>query len=244
MRIKRALIAGGAALVLLAVLLLLPLPGGDAGWAANTTVTAHTGAFDTEDNSLWNFQAVLACPGIDIVEADLRFFDGAPMFAHGRKLPSAPVTPEHLFIMVAGTGRGVNLDLKNTRGDMEGLSRLAEKYGLEGSVFLTGVYPYFLPVARRSGLPYYYEATPFYSFSPLVNRAVCAFAKRAGAMGLNISYKFCTEKLVNTAHRAGLRISVWTVDDEDAMRRVLALGVDNITSRYPDTVRSLLEEKP
>jgi glycerophosphoryl diester phosphodiesterase len=47
-----------------------------------------------------------------------------------------------------------------------------------------------------------------------------------------------TPRLVAAAHRAGLPVHVWTVNDEAAMRRVLDLGVDGVMTDRP---RLLLE---
>ena len=49
-----------------------------------------------------------------------------------------------------------------------------------------------------------------------------------------------TPYLVREAHRRGLRIDVWTIDDEPAMRRLLGLGVDGIMTDRPDVLGALL----
>ncbi|MDQ1610767.1 MAG: glycerophosphoryl diester phosphodiesterase [Pyrinomonadaceae bacterium] len=50
-----------------------------------------------------------------------------------------------------------------------------------------------------------------------------------------------TAELVAAAHRAGLQVHVWTINEEDAMRRVIALGVDGIMTDYPDKLIALLK---
>lgn len=50
-----------------------------------------------------------------------------------------------------------------------------------------------------------------------------------------------TAELVAAAHRAGLEIHVWTVNEEAAMRRLVALGVDGMMTDYPDKLLALLK---
>jgi glycerophosphoryl diester phosphodiesterase len=51
-----------------------------------------------------------------------------------------------------------------------------------------------------------------------------------------------TAELVAAAHRGGLEVHVWTINDEAAMRRMLALGVDGIMTDYPDKLIALLKQ--
>src|SRR3712207_6847377 len=49
------------------------------------------------------------------------------------------------------------------------------------------------------------------------------------------------ERLVRAAHRAGMAVHVWTIDEEAEMRRLLQLGVDGIMTDRPSLLRSVLE---
>lgn len=48
-----------------------------------------------------------------------------------------------------------------------------------------------------------------------------------------------TAESLREARALGLRVIVWTVNDDDDIRRMLALGVDGIISDYPDRLREL-----
>ncbi|WP_052436451.1 glycerophosphodiester phosphodiesterase [Georgenia sp. SUBG003] len=52
--------------------------------------------------------------------------------------------------------------------------------------------------------------------------------------------RIVTPSLVREAHRNGLRIDVWTVDDEAGMRRLLSWGVDGIMTDHPDILAGIL----
>jgi glycerophosphoryl diester phosphodiesterase len=45
---------------------------------------------------------------------------------------------------------------------------------------------------------------------------------------------FVTERLVERYHRAGLEVHVWTINDEETMRRLLGIGVDGIVTDRAD----------
>ena len=49
-----------------------------------------------------------------------------------------------------------------------------------------------------------------------------------------------TRRFVREAHDRGLRVDVWTIDDEPAMRRLLSFGVDGIMTDLPDVLARVL----
>lgn len=48
---------------------------------------------------------------------------------------------------------------------------------------------------------------------------------------------------VGAAHARGLRVHVWTVNDEDRMHALLDLGVDGIMTDHTETLRAVLTER-
>jgi glycerophosphoryl diester phosphodiesterase len=50
-----------------------------------------------------------------------------------------------------------------------------------------------------------------------------------------------SERFVRDAHRADLAVQVWTVDTEEAARRLLAWGVDGLITDRPDVVVPLVD---
>lgn len=93
------------------------------------------------------------------------------------------------------------------------------------------------------------DRTTFISFHPdnlLRVRAVCPTARAQflpsenaewvfrfvmeNRFGLDIYHKALTKEMVDMAHAAGLTVNCWTVDTPEDAARVLALGVDEITT--------------
>ncbi|GAA3884898.1 glycerophosphodiester phosphodiesterase [Saccharothrix violaceirubra] len=51
------------------------------------------------------------------------------------------------------------------------------------------------------------------------------------------------ERFVRAAHRRGLEVHVWTVDDEPTMRALLDTGVDGLVTDRPDLLRDVLRSR-
>jgi glycerophosphoryl diester phosphodiesterase len=52
-----------------------------------------------------------------------------------------------------------------------------------------------------------------------------------------------TPRFVDTAHRLGVQVHVWTIDDRHEMVRLLDLGVDGIMTDRPQVLKDLLTER-
>lgn len=51
------------------------------------------------------------------------------------------------------------------------------------------------------------------------------------------------KKFVDAAHKAGLKVVPWTINDPDAMRAQMEAGVDGIITDYPTRLREIMEEE-
>ncbi|HYO64044.1 MAG TPA: glycerophosphodiester phosphodiesterase family protein, partial [Pyrinomonadaceae bacterium] len=49
-----------------------------------------------------------------------------------------------------------------------------------------------------------------------------------------------TRGFVEAAHARNLQVHAWTINEPEAMERLLALGVDGIMTDYPDRLLKLL----
>jgi glycerophosphoryl diester phosphodiesterase len=68
-------------------------------------------------------------------------------------------------------------------------------------------------------------------------------AKSLSACSFHISRKIMSETIIEDAHRAGLRLFVYTINDISEMRQAIASGVDGIFTDYPDRLADILSHK-
>lgn len=72
-------------------------------------------------------------------------------------------------------------------------------------------------------------------------RRIDSKAKSAGLDGINLSYKGPLDAaFVNQTHAAGLKFYVWTVNDPEIARKLVAAGADGITTDRPGWLRGQL----
>lgn len=60
------------------------------------------------------------------------------------------------------------------------------------------------------------------------------FAEKLNAYSVNLCVEFINQEFVDDAHRRGMKVYVWTVNDADEIKRMKSLSVDGIFSNFPD----------
>jgi glycerophosphoryl diester phosphodiesterase len=73
--------------------------------------------------------------------------------------------------------------------------------------------------------------------------ALEALAREVGARVYAPSFAFLDEGLVRHLRGAGLRVVPWTVNEPEQWERLLAWGVDGMTTDYPDRLAGFLRER-
>ncbi len=209
----------------------------------NFTYTAHTGCVKAADNSLEAIEEGVK-HGADIIEFDLNFLpDGTPVLSHD-KPKGKEVTLDEAFKKVSEyENLKVNVDVKTTK-NIKAVYPLAQKYSIEDRIFYTGIGLDFVEAVKKDSpeVPYYLNVsvdkpkkqTPEY-LDELVETV-----KDSGAVGINFNKNHATKKLVDTFHKNGLQVSIWTVNKKRKMYKILFLGPDNITTKRPDKLEEIL----
>ena len=223
------------------------------------SIIGHRGAKGLEpENTLRSISRALEI-GVDIVEIDVRSTkDGVLILLHdedfsrvagipvkARNLAfkeireeirvygeSVPTLEEALEFVNGKSGLFIEIKEPETTGN---IIKLLRRCGLPESVALVSFHDEALIAARRmeqsivTGL--------IYSRPP--GRIIDA--KKIGAKIVLPRYPLATEKAVSLAHRLGLKVAVWTVNDPSIAEKMVERGVDAIATDYPDRLVELRE---
>ncbi len=210
------------------------------------TITAHTGCMDTEDNSLESIKKGIE-NGATVVEFDLFFTkDGEPVLAHDEPV-GGEVTLDEAFKFVSQYDDVlINVDVK-TCDALHKVYPLAEKYGIENRIFYTGINEEDVEIVKKDSPQVKYYLNMDVKKGKADDRdyilSLVEKVKNAGAIGINFNFKSATKELVKIFHENGLFVSIWTVNDEYNMYKILSFEPDNITTRNPDKLSKIVAEK-
>ncbi len=80
-------------------------------------------------------------------------------------------------------------------------------------------------------------------FSHREHGSVPRLIKAAGGAVWSVHHADLRPEALAEAHRLGLKVLVWTINDTPTMARFLDLGVDGIVTDRPDLLRALLDER-
>ncbi|MEM2926945.1 MAG: glycerophosphodiester phosphodiesterase family protein [Candidatus Bathyarchaeia archaeon] len=225
-------------------------------------VIGHRGAAGYEpENTLRSFRRALEI-GVHAVELDVHLSkDGRVVVIHDPKVDRTTnghgyvrdLSFEELSKLDAGMGERIPLleeviDLVKDKailqielkgeGTVEPVLRIIEDRDFSDRVVLTS---FFHNRVRKVK-----ELKPFIKTGILfVGRPLdpVHMARVAKADGIHINYMTVDKEIVQEVHRAGLKVTVWNVDEPGDANRMIDLGVDAIGSNKPDIVLSCLKAK-
>ena len=202
-------------------------------------VTAHSGCEDTPENSLESLLAGIDA-GADVAEVDVRSSTGGiPILMHD-KVPPEAETPSDVIALdtaldlIRSGGIMLILDLKDDEC-IDVAVGLVRQRDLAGRVIVSGCGPARaslvrtlapeLPVLLNIGVPADDLSDDLYA---VFFADACRSAIERGCCGINVDFRACRPPLVAYAHKHYLPVSVWTVEQEHDMRRMIGMGVHSI----------------
>ena len=210
------------------------------------TVTAHTGAFDTPENSMESVQAAIE-NNVQIIEIDIRQRpDKTLVISHDIVVMNNEGTPlADVFALLQQDDCLINLDIKETR-TLDPLHDMLVEYNLLSRAFLTGIDQMNVNAVKESScadMDYYLNCQPsrIKIFTDDYKVRIIDLLKETGAVGINCNYKYACATLSNLLHENGYKLSVWTVNTKFEMKRMLVTQPDNITTKEYGKLMSVID---
>lgn len=231
-------------------------------------ITAHRGASGIAPENTLSAIGLAVKEGADYAEIDVRMTkDKVPVLLHDaslerttdsaqkigtvtyKELCGFEITEPHeaevyfervprLEDVFSGYGGkiGFNIELKETDSPelVKVVLELMEEYGVEQSCVITSTSLSQLELIKqknreiKTGLILSFVFGDFYK-----STAVDFFSIRG---------EFISEQVVKRAHARGKEVHAWTINDEYEIRRLIAVGVDNIITDKPAYTREILKE--
>ena len=210
------------------------------------TVTAHTGAFDTPENSMESVQAAIE-NNVQIIDIDIRQRpDKTLVISHDIVVMNNEGTPlADVFALLQQDDCLINLDIKETR-TLDPLHDMLVEYNLLSRAFLTGIDQMNVNAVKESScadMDYYLNCQPsrIKIFTDDYKVKIIDLLKETGAVGINCNYKYACATLSNLLHENGYKLSVWTVNTKFEMKRMLVTQPDNITTKEYGKLMSVID---
>lgn len=228
-----------------------------ASFTSRFTVIAHRGARGrSPENTLGAFEHAIEL-GAPWIELDVRLHGKALLVFHDQRLERCTNGTGHVssrslrYLRGLDAGRGeripllgevlervarrarINIELKTAKGTARAVAELLKRYlkrGWRPDDFL--VSSFHLPELRE-----------FKRWLPQVPRGVllcgvplelAATATQLGAAAVGFDQDFADPALIKDAHRRGLKVLVYTVNQTDDIAPLKKLGVDGIFTDYPE----------
>ena len=210
------------------------------------TITAHTGAYNTPDNSMESLEKAIE-HGDASFEIEVRQRPNGTIVmsndiintnSDGTEITAA-------FQRVKKTDMHLNLDIRETRV-LKNLHDLIVDYSLSDRVTLTGIEVFQANKVKENcpGVEYYVNYMPsrINIFTEDYQQKIIDMLEKTGAIGINCNYKYASRTLSNLLHKNGYKLSIWTVDGKYQIKRALVNTADNITTNNPQKVQHIIKK--
>ncbi|MCX4528407.1 MULTISPECIES: glycerophosphodiester phosphodiesterase [unclassified Streptomyces] len=228
------------------------------GCMRTLTAVGHRGdPYRARENTLPSIRSAFA-RGADAVEIDVRLTrDGVPVLLHDETLQrlwghdvrldavTAPQLGElaggavptlRAALAAAGAGRlMIDLPGATPEGVRKVVDLVRECGARDRTYYCAGAHSM---LAVRAADPGAEIALTWTSLSPPRRVLIDALAPA----WLNYRFGLVSRELADALHRDGLLVSAWTTDTKRAMRRVIAAGVDSVTTNRLDALEDVRAE--
>lgn len=180
---------------------------------------------------------------------ELMKFDFGSYFKSKFSGTRIPTITEFIDYLRSTDVKVVNIEIKpSKKKDYEVVLRTieeAKKYGIFDKLLISSFDKRAIKVAKRTdracntGLLYppLGKIVRHWFIPPIIG------AKLAGANAIHPQSGYVSKRVVNFAHRLGIKINVWTVNNVNKARKLIRLGVDGIITDCPQEIAKLIRDE-
>ena len=127
------------------------------------------------------------------------------------------------------------IDIKD-KGTVDKVIKLIKKNNMVRSVIITCKALPILKKIKKLSPNIKIEAGGFGYLKLIPIKRIIEKAKSAKADIISPHYTITTKKLVDEAHKNGLKVHVWTVNKKSMIEKMKKIGVDGITTDFPEKI--------
>ena len=225
-------------------------------------VIAHRGASGhAPENTLLSYQKALEL-GAHMIELDVHeTVDGNVVCIHDSTLDRTTngsgevhsFTYKELLDLDAGKGEQiplledvikfasgklqVNIELK-TMGIEKDILDIVERHGMFQDIMISSFFHGSLVTVR--------ELSELVVIAILVDKPMeelVSYAMEFNTNAINPHHQLVSHELIQDAHKVGLKVYPWTVNDSQTMMKLLATGIDGLITDFPDRAIDVLKDR-
>lgn len=215
--------------------------------ASSVIVVAHRGGISVAaENTLEAFRHSAEL-GADMIELDVRnTSDHYLVVNHDAKIESHSIasnkyaklkkyksdlcTFDEALDVIEPTGLLLQVELKDGLEDVAATIKAVKDHGMEDRVYYISFEKSLLRQVRKLEP----EAKLGFIFHKSIPSDLASFVDELDISALMVKYDLLTQSFIDTWHDRGLLINVWTVDGYSSCKKWIDMGVDFITSNYPE----------
>lgn len=205
----------------------------------------HTGAYNTAQNSMEFVDAGISNNALSIEFNVRQRPDGTVVMGNDIITTNNDgIELSSVFDKIKDTDISVNLVVDDIRV-LSGLHDLIMEYGIADRVFLTGIEVFQAGKVTEQcpDVDFYVNYMPsrIKIFSDDYQQKMIDIVEKSGAIGMNCNFAYVSRTLADVLHENGYKLSVWTVDTQWTVKRVLVSMPDVLTTNEPELVQSIID---
>ena len=224
-------------------------------------VIAHRGySSNALENSLEAVRLALSVP-VDMIEVDIRRSRDNGLFVMHDRM-TGRTAERNVDIERSSSGQLAAIKLRNGEpvpslaallGQVAGACSLNLEIKSAGAGLLAAEYirssgytgPVLLSSFKEDEVRAVRTVMPDFPTSVIFDVFTLRNVKSYSAQGykvISLRKKTVSEKLIAACHEQGIKVNIWTVDEEDELRKFISWGVDGIYSNNPGVLKKIVAD--